>query len=142
MATREQVNGLYSFALIDSAALVPHERVDQERLLLLVREIARDGVLHSPVMVDRSSLVILDGHHRVNALRLLGCHLTPVYLVDYGHPSITVSQWRDDIRVNKETVIKAGLSGNLYPPRASKHEWGLPPGKRPVPLSLLRIPAI
>jgi len=39
-------------------------------------------------------MVILDGHHRVSALRLLGCALTPVYLVDYEHPSIKVTRWR------------------------------------------------
>ncbi len=142
MATQGQTNGIYSFALIDSAALVPHEQVEQERLLLLAQEIARDGALYCPVMVDRSSLVILDGHHRVNALRLLGCRLTPVYLVDYRHPSITVDQWRDDIRVDKETVVEAGLSGHPYPPRVSKHQWGLPPGERPVPLSLLQASAV
>jgi ParB-like chromosome segregation protein Spo0J len=84
MAAQEQACGIYSFALVETAALVPHEEVDQERLLLLVKQIARDGALFSPVMVDRSSMVILDGHHRVNALKLLGCILTPVYLVDYG----------------------------------------------------------
>lgn len=139
MASQEQANGIYSFALIDSAALVPHEQVDRDRLLLLVGEIARDGALHYPVMVDRSSMVILDGHHRASALKLLGCHLTPVYLVDYGHPSITVTQWRDDIGVSKQAVVQAGLSGRLYPPKVSRHEWGVPPAGRQVPLSLLRI---
>ena len=142
MVTQEQANGIYSFALIDSAALIPHEEVEEERLLLLVKEITRDGTLNSPVMVDRSSMVILDGHHRVKALRLLGCHLTPAYLVDYRHPSITVTQWRSDVPVNKGTVVEAGLSGHPYPPRVSRHRWGLPPAERPVPLSLLRAPSV
>ncbi len=142
MAMQEQAKGIYSFALIESAALVPHEEVEQDRLSLLAQEIARDGALYCPVMVDRSTLVILDGHHRVNALRILGCCLTPVYLVDYRHPSITVSQWKAGIRVNKETVVERGLSGHPYPPRVSRHQWGLPPGERPVPLSLLRTSAV
>lgn len=138
MTKQEQACGIYSFALVETAALVPHEEVDQERLLLLVKQIARDGALYSPVMVDRSSMVILDGHHRVNALKLLGCSLTPVYLVDYRDPSIRVTQWRKDVKVSKRSVVEAGLSGRPYPPRVSKHEWGFPPKERPVPLSLLR----
>jgi hypothetical protein len=139
MAAQEQVGALYSFALIETAALVPHEQVDQDRLLLLVKQIARDGALYSPVMVDRSSMVILDGHHRVNALKLLGCSLTPVYLVDYRDPSIIVTQWRKDVKVSKQAVVAAGLSGRPYPPRVSRHLWGVPPRERPVPLSLLRV---
>ncbi len=138
MAAQEQVGALYSFALIETAALVPHEQVDQDRLLLLVKQIARDGALYSPVMVDRSSMVILDGHHRVSALKLLGCDLTPVYLVDYRDPSVRVTQWREDVKVSKQSVVEAGLSGQPYPPRVSRHEWGFPPKERPVPLSLLR----
>ena len=112
MAAQEQVGALYSFALIETAALVPHEQVDQDRLLLLVKQIARDGALYSPVMVDRSSMVILDGHHRVSALKLLGCDLTPVYLVDYRDPSIRVTQWREDVKVSKQSVVEAGLQGS------------------------------
>jgi len=138
MAAQEQACGIFSFALVETAALVPHEEVDQERLLLLVKQIAKDGALFSPVMVDRSSMVILDGHHRVNALRLLGCILTPVYLVDYRDPSIKVTQWREDVKVSKQAVVEAGLSGRPYPPRVSRHEWGVPPKERPVPLPLLR----
>jgi hypothetical protein len=134
---QEQGRRVYLFALVETATLLPHEQVEQERLLILVKQIESDGALHSPVIVDRNSMVILDGHHRVKALKLLGCALTPVYLVDYSDPSIRVTQWRD-VRVSKREVVEAGLSGRLYPPKVSRHVWRVPPRERPVPLSLLR----
>jgi len=130
---------LYSFALIDSRALLPHEEVDRERLGRLVEEIGRDGVLRVPVMVDRHSLVILDGHHRVLALGSLGCDLVPVYLVDYEHPSISVTWWKTGDPMQKSSVIDAGQSGHRYPPKMSRHLWAIAPQEHPTRLRALRL---
>jgi hypothetical protein len=53
----------------------------------------RAGILKSPVIVDRESLVVLDGMHRVEALRNLGCRFMCVCLVDYMSPGIRVDRW-------------------------------------------------
>jgi len=126
-----------TFALVDSARLLPHEQVDAGRLEQLAQEIAGDGVLREPVLVDGRSLVILDGHHRVQVLRSLGCSLIPVYLVDYYDPAVQVRSWREDVRVDKASVLRRGLGQTPFPPRTSRHTVSgvLPP--RPVSLGLL-----
>ena len=129
---------IYHFALVDARRLTAHEEVDEDHLVELTAEILRDGILRQPVLVDSESGVILDGHHRVRALKTLGCSLIPAYLVDYLDSGIEVWPRRPGIPVDKEGVVKAGLSGLPYPPKTTRHEWPLPPEARPVSLSSLK----
>jgi hypothetical protein len=126
-----------SFALVEAVALFPHEQIEAERLAQLTEEIRRDGQLREPVLVDRGSLVILDGHHRVQALQTLGCQMIPAYLVDYRSPAIQVWPRRPGISVTKDSVVGRGLTHFLYPPRTSRHVLGESLRPRPVDLDLL-----
>lgn len=80
-------------ALVELERLRLHEEPDLRVLLPLLHEIEEDGVLWSPVIVDRESMVVLDGTHRVTALRMLGCRYACAYLVDYSRPEIGVDRW-------------------------------------------------
>lgn len=132
----------YPLALIDLNELLRHEEVVPQHVLELIRDIAVDGELHQPVVIDRHSLVILDGHHRAEALRRLGCALVPAYLVDYESPLIAVETRRPGIVVTKETVVATGLSGRLFPPKTTRHLLpGMPP-RQPVSLTRLRSPLV
>jgi len=132
------VGRLYTFGFLELAALFRHEQTVPDHLTALKEEIERDGVLIRPIVVDRHSLVILDGHHRAEALLALGCRLIPVYLVDYANPSIAVEPRRPDIPVSKEAVVRTGLSGRPYPPKTSRHVLPEDPPMRPTPLERLR----
>ena len=61
--------------------------------------------MEDPIIVERENLVVLDGMHRVKALKRLGCKLIPVCLVDYDSPEIKVERWcrtfGDDGRVEE-----------------------------------------
>lgn len=127
-----------AFALIELTALLRHEETLPSHLAELTDEIARDGELRCPILVDRRSLVILDGHHRARALKNLGCVLAPVYLVDYLDPLIQVLPRRPDIPVTKEAVVRTGLSGIPYPPKTSRHVVAEELPERPVGLARLR----
>ncbi|NPV70958.1 MAG: ParB N-terminal domain-containing protein [Firmicutes bacterium] len=135
MSGREKC--LFRFRLLRLCGLKAHEHVDQRHLLELADEIRRDGELRQPVLVDERSMVILDGHHRVAALKRLGCLLVPSYLVDYSDDQITVWPRRPDIPITKQNVVRMGLNGTLYPPKTSRHEWPLIPPPAPVPLERL-----
>jgi len=65
--------------------------------------------------------VVLDGQHRLAALKALGAKLVPAFLVNYRSPWVKVSSWRPGVRVSKEMVIEAGLSGRKLPPKTSRH---------------------
>jgi hypothetical protein len=71
-----------------------------ELLNQLVKTISEDGLLKHPIIVDRKTLVVLDGMHRVAALKRLNCKKIPVCLIDYENPAISVRCWYRTIKGN------------------------------------------
>jgi len=98
-----------------------HEQVDTERLSELIKQILADGVLKRPILADRATLTILDGHHRLRALRKLGVKVVPAMLVDYSDPRIVVRRWAGEGYISKELALEAAMSGKLLPPKTTKH---------------------
>jgi len=89
-------------------ALHLHEEVFPDLLNRIIQSIRRDGYVRDPIIVDRESLVVLDGTHRLAALKKMGCKWVPVCLVDYGNPAITVGCWYRTIKGvrTKEVLLK------------------------------------
>jgi len=79
--------------IVDINSLFLHEETIPEMLEKLAAEIRMDETLRHPVIVDKESFVVLDGMHRVAALKLLSCRRIPVCLVNYKSPSISVGAW-------------------------------------------------
>ena len=116
----------YTFAIIDINDIKEHERTKSEGLKKLAAKIKKDGVFNEPVVVDKDHYILLDGHHRFNALKLLGAKKVPVFLVDYFDDDIKVDVWPEAIannitKVTKEEVIKTGSSDELLPPKTTRH---------------------
>lgn len=107
--------------LVELKTLREHEEVDEVYLEELKVNIKRDGMLKFAIAVDKNTNIILDGVHRFNALKQLGCFKIPVVFVDYNSPDIEVNSWRKDWKVTKQIVIEAGLHGKKIPPHTSKH---------------------
>jgi hypothetical protein len=63
----------------------------------------------------------LDGHHRLHALKKIGCKKIPVILFNYQSPEIKVIPWREDEKITKEMIIQTALTGRRMPPKTSKH---------------------
>jgi len=80
-------------SLVDIDKLHIHEEVIPRAVDELVQSFTRDTVLRHPVMVDKKSLVVLDGMHRVAAAKKIGCLRMPVCLVDYSDPAIGLFGW-------------------------------------------------
>lgn len=82
--------GIY---LSPSNTLFIHEETISDRVAELKDSFLHEGVVKDPVVVDANSCVVLDGMHRVAALRELHCFCIPVCAVDYLNPSIEVGVW-------------------------------------------------
>jgi len=91
MIRHEQLDLHIYLSSIDSLLL--HEETIPDRVAELKLEFVRDEVVKDPVVVDANSCVVLDGMHRVAALRELDCTCLPVCAVDYLSPSIKVGAW-------------------------------------------------
>ena len=112
----------YEIRIVDITLLKQHEMIIECHLERLLAEIRRDGCIKDPIIADKETLVILDGHHRYNALKRMGAKFCPVCLVDYKSDKIKVGCWRKGETVTKEEVVAAGLAGKLFVPKTSKHE--------------------
>ncbi|MCE4604886.1 MAG: ParB N-terminal domain-containing protein [Aeropyrum sp.] len=108
-------------ALVPIDKLKRHEEVLEHKVASLEDDIRSRGVLIRPILVDAKTLVILDGHHRVEALRRLGARRVPAVLVDYDSDCVNVDSWREGVTVSKDEVRRRGLSGDPYPPKTSRH---------------------
>jgi len=89
---KHQKLNLY-IAILNISDLHLHEEIIPNLLNELVRSIELDGLLKHPVIVDKGSLVVLDGMHRVAALERLECKRIPTCLVNYKNSAITVGCW-------------------------------------------------
>ena len=98
-----------------------HEEIRPDYLEELKNEILSDGMLKMPIAVDRSTYIILDGHHRLHALKKIGCKKIPVILVDYQSPEIEVIPWREGEKITKEMIIDTALTGKRMRPKTSRH---------------------
>ncbi len=63
--------------------LISHERTEYKRVKRLVKSIKELGAVLKPVIIDSRTRLIIDGHHRVAALKLLGARYVPSIVVDY-----------------------------------------------------------
>lgn len=100
--------------------LRPHERTKERLVDQLAEEIRRDGFLRKAILVDRETLTVLDGHHRIEALRRLGCKRIPCLLINYLSPRVDVGG-SGEKNISKEQVVEAGVRGRLMPPKTTRH---------------------
>jgi len=106
---------------MDLKYLKEHEKVDKKYFEKFKNQIKKDGVLKRPIAADKKTKIILDGHYRYRSLKKLGYSKIPVILVDYTSSRILVKSWKKNVKITKEDVKKAGLSGKKLPSKTSKH---------------------
>ena len=131
--------------LVPLEVLRPHEQTILKKVNQLERMTIRWNAYTKPLLVDRETVAILDGHHRYEIAKRFDLQCLPCVLVDYIlDDSISVILWpgSDQKEISKEDVLEAASSGNLFPPKTSRHLLSddLPPIS--VPLSRLLLPAI
>lgn len=124
--------------------LKPHEEIKPRNRDKLLEMTKRWGGYTKPLIVDRTTGAILDGHHRFSIALELNLAQLPVIAVDYLlDDTIEVDVWPSSglESLTKEKVIEMSLSGNVFPPKTSRHRIAdhLPPIH--VPLEVLAEPA-
>ncbi len=123
------------FALVPIERLRAHEEVEEANVAELVEEIRRAGVFADPIWVSRGSFVILNGHHRVEALKRLNAVRAPAWVLDYETDIVSLEPWRPGLPITKAEVVRRALSGALYPPKTTRHRVRSELPFRPTPLA-------
>ncbi|MHA2227125.1 MAG: hypothetical protein ACXAC8_18055 [Candidatus Hodarchaeales archaeon] len=89
--------------------LLGHEEVVPAQVNWLKVNLQNLGYFFRPILVVKSENVILDGHHRVEALKELGGKKIPCILVKYlGNNDISLGTWYPiySNRIDKKTITK------------------------------------
>lgn len=138
-ATRSN-EGFGTFALVPIERLLPHEEIEQPRVDELKLEIEEEMAVTEPIVVAKDSWVVLNGHHRVEALRQIGAKYVPAWVVNYHDVAVQVEKWPSSpVKEvpDKERIISRAKEGKLYPPKTSRHRISKNLPKRRTSLSVL-----
>jgi len=73
----------FRYALVSVDSLKLHEHHIAKHLEELEKEILNDGVIKRPIIVEKTTLTVLDGTHRVTLARKLGFKKIPALLISY-----------------------------------------------------------
>ena len=131
---------LEGVVLVETVSLRGHEEVIPDNLETRTSKMLRKG-FYKPIIVDRGSMVILDGHHKWTAAKSLGLARVPVILVDYlVDEGVLVDVWPDCGResIAKTEVLEMGVSGDVFPPKTSRHTLPFKIPSISIPLSDLK----
>ena len=131
---------LEGVVLVETVSLRGHEEVIPDNLETRTSKLLRKG-FYKPIIVDRGSMVILDGHHKWTAAKSLGLARVPVILVDYlVDEGVLVDVWPDCGResITKTEVLEMGVSGDVFPPKTSRHTLPFKIPSISIPLSDLK----
>lgn len=86
-------NNVIRISLLKTDILHVHEKIIPELKTHLVREIKKDSVIFDPIIADSKLNFVIDGTHRVAALKKLNINLIPAIDVNYLDESILVKRW-------------------------------------------------
>ena len=117
--------------------LVPHEEHDDRRALRLARHIGHMGVWTAPLVIERDSLVIMDGHHRLRAAQTLRLSMLPAVLLSYEDGGVLLQAWRKGETWSPATVLSRARSGLLLPRKTTRHLFQPVIGSVDIPLDRL-----
>lgn len=126
----------FSIEFLDPRRLLPHEETVNCRVLELISNIASKGNWTTFLLVERHSLVIMDGHHRRAAAIALSLPLLPCLMLSYEFVSVETT--RPEQHATPEEIISRGKRGELFPSKTTRHLLPNPPPDLLLPLSLLR----
>ena len=123
------------FRLVPLDTLLEHEEIDPAGVDALAERIRRDGTVADPIWVAAGSNVILNGHHRVAALRRLGARWAPAWVVDFHSDAVRLERWSEGPPIRKEEVVRRAHSRDLFAPKTTRHVLAVELPDRPTPLS-------
>ena len=114
---RGLIKGLH---LVKSENLYPHEDTINSKVDLLVKylESFNNSVIISSIIYCSKNMVIIDGHHRFEALKKLGFREIPATAIDYFSKEIKTNH---NELISKEEIISSGLSKKFLNPKSTNH---------------------
>lgn len=101
--------------------LHPIEGHDKNRISRIKKFVIQEGFWKKPLCIEKNHNLVLDGHHSLELAKEIKLRFIPVIGFDYDE----IEMWslREEIPLNKETVIKNATQGDIYPYKTVKHKF-------------------
>lgn len=107
--------------LVDVEKLKPIEDYDVNRISAVREAVVKGGFWTQPLVIERDSFLVLDGHHRLELAKNLGLKRLPVIRFDYSE--VDIWTLKEEIPIDKNKVIANAISGRIYPYKTVKHKF-------------------
>ena len=122
----------------DDVRLVPvewlkaHEEIKPKNMEKLLEMTLKWDGFTKPLIADKATGTILDGHHRFAVAQRLELARIPVVCIDYlDDDTVELELWpaSELESISKQEVVDMALSPYLYPPKTTRHRISdyLPP---------------
>jgi len=119
VAVRDEDGICSSIVLLPPQVLRPTEHVIESRIIEVSACILAAGRWQEPILVERSSFIVMDGHHRRAFAIRYGFARVPCLLLSYSE--VFVESRHEGHLVSPEEIISRGLAGHLFPPKSTRH---------------------
>lgn len=107
--------------IIDIESIYPHEHTDNNHVKLLKEKILTDGYWTKPIIVDKNSQILMDGHHRLEVAKSLNLNNIPCYELSYNSNNIEIKSWSDNHTINYHDIISMVKRKKYYPIKTTRH---------------------
>lgn len=96
----------FKVELVKLTDLKSHEEIIPAGLEDFKINVVKDGIVKHPMIVDKNSMLVLDGHHRKNGLLELGFINAPAILIDYYDDDLVdLDTWYPRIKADPMTFL-------------------------------------
>jgi nicotinamide mononucleotide adenylyltransferase len=133
------------YDIVPISSLKPLEKVFPTHLKNLEEMINKDGFVLKAIIADKKTGTILDGSHRYVYFLKNGYKKVPVHWADYDDEDVRVGTHLShrflvdgDSGISKKECRERSLSGNLFPPRTTRHFFTFRKSDISLPLNKLK----
>lgn len=116
-----EVQPAFDVRLVELSRLRRTERHNPQRASRLAMSIAAEDKWTNPIWIESGELLIMDGHHRLEAAILLGLARLPCALLSYHIPELSVVRWNGNTQFPIADIIAAGRTQSLLPYKTTRH---------------------
>lgn len=93
VSSKSYLKYLNNVEIVEIKSLLPHEDINTKRLTRTLKAIKSEEGLIKPIIIDGRKGIVIDGHHRLKALMLLGVRYIPVVVADYYKDVVDINSW-------------------------------------------------
>lgn len=112
---------LSEMKLIDIKLLHPHEEIDPFQISLLNKKINKEGKWSIPIIIDRDTHIIMDGHHRYRFAQTAGFSVIPCYEMSYSSANVKVFYWKNGEPFSYRKIVNVVKCGHIFPAKTTRH---------------------